>query len=147
MSAFTEMQSLMGRKLKLLPADVVDWARSRPDSALHSRLEWDDDEASEKWRVHQARNIIRTYQIEVRYPKMTADLEGTLRVRGLVSLHDDRASGGGYRKMVAVMENVEMREKLLAEAKADFERLKAKWKTLVELEALWEAGDAVFGRL
>jgi hypothetical protein len=42
----------------LTPSIVLDEARD-PDSPLHHRFEWDDGAAAEKWRLHQAGNLLR----------------------------------------------------------------------------------------
>lgn len=42
----------------LLPAAILDFARSA-NTALHAAFSWDDTEAAERWRVHQAKQVIR----------------------------------------------------------------------------------------
>jgi hypothetical protein len=37
---------------------IVDFARSA-NTALHSAFTWDDGEAADKWRLHQAKQVIR----------------------------------------------------------------------------------------
>lgn len=49
---------------RLLPADVVEAARD-PASPLHSHFEWNDSAAAEKYRLDQARTLIRSVKIEV----------------------------------------------------------------------------------
>ena len=46
----------------LRPENVVETARP-PGSALHSFFTWDDSEAAEKWRLEEARTLIRTVTI------------------------------------------------------------------------------------
>jgi len=52
----------------LLPEDVVAAARS-PKSPLHNWFTWDDDDAAQKWRLVQARELIRSIKIEVQTNK------------------------------------------------------------------------------
>jgi hypothetical protein len=52
------------RENRLLPADVVEKARD-PDSPLHSHFEWDNTAAAEKYRLVQARTLIRTVKLMV----------------------------------------------------------------------------------
>lgn len=47
---------------KLLPESIVERAKSTR-SPLHKFFEWDDTEAAQKYRVFQARNLIREIQI------------------------------------------------------------------------------------
>ena len=42
----------------VLPEAVVEFAKD-PETALHSRFDWDDSEAAAKWRLVQARQVIR----------------------------------------------------------------------------------------
>ena len=56
----------MAKKNKslLTPYDLVNDARN-PDSPLHGHFEWNDAVAAEKFRVTQARKILRSIVIEV----------------------------------------------------------------------------------
>ena len=45
------------------PEDVVSLAKD-PKSPLHPCFEWDDTIAAKKWRIHQARNLILSIEIE-----------------------------------------------------------------------------------
>ncbi len=49
---------------RLTPEQVVDAARSSK-SALHKCFTWDDSEAAHKWRIDEARELIRSVRIEV----------------------------------------------------------------------------------
>lgn len=51
----------------LTPANVVDAARN-PTHPLHSRFEWDDSIAGEKWRRVQAGELIRTVRCQFTSP-------------------------------------------------------------------------------
>jgi len=64
MSIAHELKSLE-RDGRLLPADVVNAARPT-NSPLHPHFDWDDSSAAEKYRLDQARTLIRSVQTEVR---------------------------------------------------------------------------------
>ena len=49
---------------KLTPSEVVSAARD-PESPLHNSFEWDDAKAAESWRLVQARELIRSVQVQV----------------------------------------------------------------------------------
>jgi hypothetical protein len=126
------------RKNKLLNAyDVVEEARSK-DSPLHDKFEWDNTIAGQKWRIHQARNLINVY-----YTTINTDAGETEPCRVFVSLKDDRYDEGGYRTMVSVMNDVELRNKLLNDAKEDLVSFKLKYNQLKELALVFEAIDKV----
>lgn len=116
----------------LRPADVVEAARSK-ESILHSQFEWDDTEAAEQYRLSQARGLIRVI-VEYSGPNDTGDSN-----RVYVSLKSDRAMEGGYRTMVSVMSDVELRAQLLADAMADMESFRRKYNHLKELADVFSA--------
>jgi hypothetical protein len=59
-----ELLALYETRGELTPVMVVDVARD-PQHPLHPRFEWDDTVAGEKYRVHQARQLIRSVRIRV----------------------------------------------------------------------------------
>lgn len=119
----------------LRPEDVIEYARNK-NTELHSRFNWDDDEAAHLWRLHQARNLIR---IVVSYEKHSGKI-----CRAWVSLSPDRdGSGGGYRSMVTVLSNEEMRARLLSDAKEELEVFKEKYSVLKELAKVFEAIESL----
>ena len=114
----------------LVPASVVEFARD-PSTALHSQFTWDDTDAAEAWRLHEARNIIR-----VHVTVLHADSEP---VRVFTSLRSDRDSNAGYRLTVDVLSNDELRAQMLADAKAELQATKRKYHNLQELTSVWDA--------
>lgn len=117
----------------LRAVDVVEAAR--PDtSPLHSQFDWEDSEAAHKWRLHQARNLIR---VTVEYIG-TGDEKTSTRV--FVSLTTDRQEDGGcYRATAAVMSNSEYRRQLLADALEEMKRFEKKYADLKELVEVFAA--------
>ncbi len=120
-----ELQGIRKRcRGALRPADVVAWAAKHPKSALHERFDWDDTEAAHKYRLWQARKVITRVTIVPR---------NNTKIRAFVSLTEDRGDGVGYRSVVEVLSDDERRERLLAQALAEFRRVRAKYHTLKEL--------------
>lgn len=80
---------------RLTPEDVVA-AAADPASPLHGAFDWDDAAAAAKWRIEQARELIRSVRIEI-----TTETR-SLRVVGYV--RDPRAAGSetGYVETLAV---------------------------------------------
>lgn len=112
------------------PRAVVDKARD-PETALHSKFTWNDGEAAEAWRLHQARKVLQVY--------VTVITSKTEPVRTFVSLTTDRKAGGGYRLTVDVLDNDEFREQLIRDALDELKRVKVKYKHLHELAEVWTA--------
>jgi len=117
----------------LMPSAVVEAARPE-SSPLHSRFEWDDGEAANAYRLWQARQLI-TITVSV-----CARTESDEQV--WVSLTPDRKGDGGYRSLVAVLSDVDMRAQLLADALDDLQVFRAKYKHLQELAGVFAAIEA-----
>lgn len=88
---------------------VVEWAARHPQSALHSKFEWDDSKAAHEYRISQARGIIKVYVTLIRQP------ETGVRVvhPDYVSLSDERGQGGGYQPVVEVLSDEQKRYRWL----------------------------------
>lgn len=119
---------------RLMPEAVVEFARN-PSTALHSQFDWDDSEAASKWRLEQARGIIRV-QVEVKE-------SGKQSVPVYVHLRSDREEDGGYRRLVDVLSDNDLREQLLTQAKQDMRTFKKKYEILEELAHVREAMEEV----
>lgn len=110
----------------LTPEYVVSRA-SDPKHPLHKSFTWNDTEAARKWRLHQARNLIRVH-VNVIWPD-------TKPTRVFVSLMEDRRSGVGYRSAVDVLEDDELRDQLIAQAKRDADLWRKKYGILRDVAA------------
>jgi hypothetical protein len=122
---------------QLHPKLVVDAARA-DDSPLHQSFDWNDTDAAEKWRLQQARNLIR---VVVTYEKVG---NRSLPVRVFVSLTPDREENGpGYRLASAVMSDAAHRQQLLSDALSEMQHFKEKYARLVELAKVFAAMDEV----
>lgn len=120
----------------LQPEIVVEEAR-RPSSPLHSKFTWDDTEAAHQYRIYQARNLIR---VVVQMIPNTADSHE----RVWVSLKKDRENeGGGYRTLVSVLSDNDLREQLLQQAFEDMEYFQEKYSKLQELTEIFSAMNTV----
>lgn len=133
-----ELNEICKRNRGILRAeDVVEYAAD-PNTQLHSKFTWDDDEASRLWRLHEARNLIR---VAVIYEK-----KANKEIKAFVSMMDDRTGeGGGYRLTATVLSNADMRQKLLQEAKEELMVFRDKYAMLNELANIFEAINKVFG--
>lgn len=78
---------------RLLPLDVVNAARD-PDSPLHSHFEWNDSDAAEKYRLMQARTLIRSVRIEITVRDVPLSCVGYIRDP------EADANEAGYRNIV-----------------------------------------------
>lgn len=118
----------------LLPQTVVEAARP-VRSPLHARFEWDDTEAAEKYRIWQARQLIRVC-VEL-IPGVSTPTEV------FVSLSEDRLDGRGYRVVTDVLRDEDMRAQMLEDALSELEIFRLKYRRLKELVAVFDAIDSV----
>jgi len=114
------------------PDDVVTAAQPE-ESPLHSFFDWNDSEAAYKYRLWQARQLIR---VMVTY---VGDGENKTPTRVFVSLTTDRKSGNGYRSIVSVLSDTERRRQLLADALTEMLGFQKKYAALKELAAVFSA--------
>lgn len=94
---------------RLLPVDVVNAARD-PASPLHSHFTWDDKEAAERYRLEQARTLIRSVKVEITVQQVP------VRVVGYVRDPSVAARDAGYRNVACLRtEEDSARDAIVAE--------------------------------
>jgi len=130
-----ELKKIEQKHGTLRPEVIVEFAKN-PKTALHSSFEWDNVKAGQEYRLWQARQIISVY-VE------TYRIDGReVNVRAFHSLPSDRTEGGlGYRSIDSILTSEDGRAQMLAEAFAEFERLRKKYEVLNELSEVFQAID------
>lgn len=131
-AAALELERLREVSGVLRPADVVEAARS-PGSPLHKAFTWEDTEAAEQWRQHEARRLLSG----IRILQKPAGQKPVLSV-AYVSVKDaDR--GRGYQPLGDVMEDEDNRLRVLQEALQQLEGFQRRYAHLEELSEVFEA--------
>lgn len=115
---------------QITPKAILDFARDE-NSELHKCFEWDNDSAAEKYRTIQAGNVIRMLYI---VPK-NADAPP---VRVL-----SRTSDTVYQPTRTFVKNQNEYEDLLKRALSELDSFRLKYKTLSELEQVFEQIDLI----
>ena len=115
---------------QITPKAILDFARDE-NSELHKCFEWDNDLAAEKYRPIQAGNVIRMLYVE---PKS----EDAPPVRVL-----SRTSNTVYQPTRTFLKNQNEYEDLLKRALSELESFRLKYKTLSELEQVFEQIDLI----
>ena len=129
---------------EVTPAQVVDRARD-PDNVLHSWFDWNDTEAAEKWRLEQARRLLRVVVTVLPHP----DGGKSMSVRAFFSPMADADDCDGpvqheprpYQATVTMMQSKDGRAAILATALDEFERFKRKYEFLKELTVLFKSAE------
>lgn len=117
------------------PGDLVEDARPE-DAPLHPCFEWDDSVAAEKWRLDQARAVLRALVI------LPSDVPDAEPVRAFIAIGSDNEPND-YMPLNVVMTDEELRRRTLRAALEDLNRVKARYQTLRELEKVWAALEEV----
>ena len=116
---------------KFTPMEVLEKAKDET-TELHKCFEWNDSIAAEKYRLEQAKNIIRMLV----YEKETKE-------QAVVRYYAKTETKHVYQptKQFLVQENEY--QGLLRRALAELEAFKKKYHTLTELESIFEALETI----
>jgi hypothetical protein len=120
-AAGEEIQRIRDRDGFCEPEILVD--ESRPEEApLHPAFDWDDPVAAERWRTHQARNLIRSIQVieEDREPEIA-----------FISVKTE--SGRGYVDTRTIAETPDLHQAAVAEAMASLRGWTRRYQHINEL--------------
>lgn len=113
----------------ITPEEVLEKARNKK-SELHKCFEWDDSVAAEKYRLEQARTVIRMLVIKTEDKE-----EQPQRVFQISSQKNE------YQPIKFFMQNKDEYQKLLERAKDELKAFKNRYKSLSELEEVFDAID------
>jgi len=117
---------------EITPEAVLNKAKNKR-TELHKCFEWDDSVAGEKYRLIQAREIIRHFVIVT--PEETE--EEPIKVRS----YQVTTQRNVYEPTRVIMQKPDEYLALLKRAKAELEAFKQRYKTLSELETIFDAID------
>jgi hypothetical protein len=124
---------------ELTPKQVVNSAKN-PKSPLHDWFEWDNDKASELYRLTQARTLINQIDIEIKY-----DGNNKKRQRAFVNvmkMGDNGAfdkSDKVYVSLETALTNDDYRRQTLTKALAEIAYWKEKYESYEELSDIFKA--------
>jgi hypothetical protein len=101
------IRALADRSGGLITPDIVVAAARHPDSPLHSEFEWDDTAAAEKYRLDQARALIRSVKVNITTEKFDIVVPQYVRnpeaspQQGYTSIDRIKTEGDRAREIVA----------------------------------------------
>jgi hypothetical protein len=121
----------------IITAESVLKAATPATSPLHSYFDWNNTTAAEKYRLWQARMLIRS--VSVVYESNGKDKYN----RGFVNLNvtTDEGVERGYIGVARAMNDVEMRQQLLEQARQEAIDWRNRYRNLTELAAVFDAID------
>lgn len=116
-------------------------AEAEPDdSPLHPLFTWDDDEAADKWRTHEARKVIGGLTVTVQYENQEVSAPAFISVGHVIATQD---AGEGYRPLSVVVSDEKFAKEALAEATMRLRAIQRRYTALDALAPVWEALDLV----
>ena len=119
----------------LTPAVVVAAAKAKTHP-LHDRFEWDDKIAGARYRLDQARELIRSVKIEV----LNDDRLGPRHVRRYVSVGD--SSGRAYHRVEEVLTSEDLRAQAFEQWEREVAALRARNRVMDAYYREWIAEAA-----
>ena len=119
------------------PGELVE--RARPvSSPLHRLFTWDDGQAAEHWRTHEARQVIRCVHIVSDDAKEGTEKPGP---PAFVSVnHRPDASGiPGYQPISVIQASPDLAREAQRDALRSLIGLQRRYSHLAELKPVWDA--------
>ena len=116
---------------KFTPMEVLEKAKDET-TELHKCFEWNDSIAAEKYRLEQAKNIIRMLV----YEKETKE-------QAVVRYYAKTETKHVYQPTKQFLVQEDEYQGLLRRALAELEAFKNKYHTLTELESIFEAMEMI----
>lgn len=113
----------------LTPKRLVDASRP-PGAPLHREFEWDDTQAAELYREHQAGHIIRCLVVAPESPK-----EEPIRAYFPVTARTE------YTHITKIVTSEDLKHTMLDRAMRELAAYRAKYASLKELKAVFSATD------
>lgn len=136
--AGNELERISGKYGALLPENIVDESRDA-NAVLHNCFEWNDNIAAEKYRVEQARYIIRNITCIVETPAIEDGQTKTVEVRAFVDVSEKPK--GVFIPIKTALSQENYREKILRDALAELRMFQNKYRIYAELAGVCKAID------
>jgi hypothetical protein len=130
----TQLLAIREEHGRLTAKIVVDEARA-PRHPLHSRFEWSDETAGEKWRLHQARELISSVQISYRSPATGEKRD----VRAFHAVRNPKGGPSAYDPTEEIAEDPFQSKIMLADMRRRWEELRRKYEHMDEFLAMVRA--------
>ncbi len=119
---------------ELSPSDVLKDA-SDPKSPIHDEFEWDDTKAAREHRLHQARKLIRSFEV------VWIEEQVEVQTVAFVSLQEDKKAS--YRSVRTVLTDDQLRAQWKEQALRDLRSWRAKYSHIKELSDVFKTIDGV----
>jgi len=131
-----EIESVHG----MVTPELIVKASKRKSSPLYSFFDWDNNLAADKWRLTQAKYLIRSITVIISAPEYTEPQRAFVCVsKGY--LNGSEREEGTFLTIESAMSDKETRELLVKKALQELKFWKARYQHLKELSSLFAAID------
>lgn len=137
-AAGEQFERLAASEDGLTPFTVLE-ANTPEGTPLHDCFEWDNDEAAEKYRLHQAGHFIRCIAIK---PVQSGTEQKITSVRAYFNVN-----GETYEPTIALVSEPSKRELLLKQAFHELAAFRQKYDSLKELKPVFDAAVKCMGEV
>ena len=124
-----EELEIVEREGVLNAQNILEYAQRHKDSELYKCFEWDDSEASRKYRLYQAGHIIYSIHVEIKE-------EPRKLQRVYVNVKDKDTEEKVFKNINEVLENDEEYQQLIDKAKEELIKCKERYETLLQKDDL-----------
>lgn len=120
------------------PSMLVGMARSKT-SPLHALFTWNNKAAAEKWRTHEARQIIRSINVTVAIND--GEEVQTPAFISVGHVAETQHAGEGYRSVSVIAADEAFAQEAMHEVLSRIRALKRRYASIEALSPLWKALD------
>lgn len=129
-----QFEQLAASEGGLTPATVLE-ANTPEGTPLHDSFEWNDTEAAEKYRLHQAGHFIRCIAIR---PEATKEEPRPETVRAFFNVNAE-----SFEPLTAIIAVADKKDALLRQAFAELDTFRKKYHALKALQPVFDAAVEV----
>lgn len=120
----------------LTAENILEKARNK-SSSLHNLFEWNDSEAGERWRLHQARMLINEVKVIIEEKEVFAFENVQVKIIGDNQTETKRE----YKPIVEILSDVDYRKQVIQTALDNITYWKDKYSEYSELKPIFVSID------
>ena len=121
-------EEIQGIGDEVTPRQVLDRARNKR-TELHKCFDWDDSVAAEKYRLEQARDVLRKLIVV----KREVDNDEREPIQFRVMMKNENTQNSTYKQTIFMVKDEDEYQKLLEQARLELHVFKQKYSCLSEL--------------
>nr|DAT54754.1 MAG TPA: hypothetical protein [Caudoviricetes sp.] len=125
-----EIMEICDKLESATPQEILEKARDS-STELHKCFTWDDTVASEKWRLHEARNIVCNLKIVDKREDKKSEV---VPIRVFYKTDDQ----SGYKPTKLILKKPDEYKALVERCRSELLAIKQKFQNISEFDEIWE---------